>query len=112
MALTIARVTGADRIEGNKKVKVRDVTFDNSYPTTGEPLAAADVGLKVIEFVRGLSAKNATGTLGLPLAYDYTNSKLQALEYNGAAAGVAQLQEVANTTNLAAFTARLEFVGY
>ena len=112
MALTLARVTGADRVEGNKKVKVRDVTFDSSYATGGESLTAADVGLKKIEFVRGLVAKNSTGTLAIPLVYDFTNSKLQAYRYDGASAGKASLEEAAAAFDASAFSARLEFVGY
>lgn len=111
MALTVAKVTGADYVAGNKKIRVRDVTFDSSYPTGGEALTAANVGLKKIDTMSGGIAKNAAGTLALPLCYDHTNAKLQAYQYNGASAGVAQLLEVADTTDLALFSARLTFVG-
>lgn len=113
MALTISRLSpNADRVEGNKRVKVRDVTFDSSYATGGESLTPADVGLKKIETVRGLVAKNAAGTSALPLVYDYTNQKLQIYRYDGASAGKASLEEAAAAFDASAFTARLELIGW
>jgi hypothetical protein len=113
MTLAIVKVTGADTTFGNKKIKIRDVTFDSSYPTGGEPLTAADVGLKRIDQVLcDAGAKNAAGTLVIPVRYDHANAKLQGYEYNGAAAGVARLQELANTFDASAFTARITFIGY
>lgn len=112
MALTVAKVTGADRIEGNKKVKVRTITFDSSYPTGGEALTASTLGFRKVEEVRPHGVfRNTDGTLAVPVSYDHTNSKLLAYQYNGASAGVAQLLEVANTTDLSAFSGRVTVVG-
>ena len=49
MALTLTKISGASFTISNKKLRVYDVTFDSSYPTGGESLTAADVGLKKIE---------------------------------------------------------------
>lgn len=112
MALTISRVTGADHVAGNKRVKIRDITFDSSYPTGGESLTASDVGLKKIYFVRGSQVKNSDGTSAHSVVYDYTNSKLVAHQFDGSAAGVQSFEEVANTADLSTFSGRFEFVGH
>lgn len=51
---------------------VADITFDNSYPTGGESLAAADVGLSSIEYVKA----EQKGVASRICEYDYANSKL------------------------------------
>jgi hypothetical protein len=112
MALTITKVAGADTVFGNKRVKVRDITFDSSYPTTGESLTAADVGLTKIDFVETQGAKNSAGTAQVPVVYDYTNSKLQIYRYDGASVGKANLEEAAAAFDASAFTARVRFVGH
>ena len=115
MALTISRVSGADHVEGNTKVRVRTITFDSSYPTGGESLTAADFGLRRLFEVRphGLF-RTSSGTTAISVDYDHTNSKL--LAYRGidpANAGGAQVpwQEVANTTDLSAFSGRVTAIG-
>lgn len=111
MALSFSKVSATTW--GNKRVRIYDVTFDSSYPTGGEPLAASDVGLRKIEQVLSdAGAKNSAGTSSIPVRYDYTNSKLQGYEYNGASAGVARLQELANAFDASAFSVRLTFIGY
>lgn len=113
MALTVAKVTGADYVAGNKRVKVRDITFDSSYPTTGESLTASDVGLKTIEQVlpHGL-AGNSDGTeptLAVDVRYDHSTSKLQAFETAGTVDTAHK--EVTSTTDLSAFVVRVTFIG-
>jgi hypothetical protein len=111
MALTFAKVTGADFTASNKRVRVRTVTFDNSYTTGGLSLTPANVGLRTIDQVQGAMAKNAAGTSAVPVVYDYTNQKLQAYRYDGASAGKAFLEEVAAAVDLSTFSARLTFIG-
>lgn len=119
MALTIATVTGADYVAGNKRVKVRDITFDNSYPTGGESLTASDVGLKNIEQVipngPAVDSDGTGGTHAVPVSYDYSTSKLQAWEVpdlDGNAATNVVLNEVGNTDSLANYLVRITFIGY
>lgn len=112
MALTIVAVKPPGDVHGGVRVGYFDVTFDNSYPTTGEPLTPQMVGLsQIFQVTCDGGAKNAAGTLLAPVRYDYVNKKLQGYEYNGAAAGLAQLQEFANAFNASAFTARLKVEG-
>lgn len=111
MALTIAKVTGADYVAGNKKVRVRTVTFDSSYPTAGESLTAPDVGLKAIQqFIPHGTFRNADGTAAIEVSYDYTNSKLIAHWGNAGVASV--LPEVTNTTDISAYSGRVTIVGH
>jgi len=104
MAVSIAKVTGADSVFGNKRVKVRDITFDSSYPTGGEPLTAADVDLKKIDF--GICTIQAVGgTVNVTsVYYDTTNNKLIAYDETPA--------EVTDTATLATLVVRCVFFGY
>ena len=117
MGLTISTVAGADFVAGNKKVKVRKVTFDSSYPTGGESLVASDVGLKKIEQVipHGAFTANEGGTTGVIVRYDYTNKKLQAFwarATDGNAQSATVFPEVTDTTSLSTQTGRLTIIGY
>ena len=104
MALTIAKVTGADHVEGNKRVKVRTITLDSSYPTGGYSLVPADVGLRRIETVQGsLAPATSGGATAREVSYDFTNQKLQVYTTGSA--------EAASTSDQSAFSIRVRFVG-
>lgn len=60
---------------GNKKVALVTVTMDGSYPTGGEAITAANLGLKVIEFLLASSDNH-----GIVYSWDYSASKLMAFE--------------------------------
>lgn len=115
MGLTIDKVTGADTVWGNKRVKVRDITFDSSYPTGGEALVASDVGLSKIEHVipNGPAADSdgTGGTHAVLVRYDYSTSTIQAFE-GGASANAAVFDEKGDTESLANYTVRVTFIGY
>lgn len=129
MALTITvtrRITAGDQhwVSGH-------LSFDSSYPTGGEALAAADLGLRTIDLML------VQPTKGLAYEYDYTNSKLLAyaqgvlvgaagsetmddfpvtagpgvtadthmsLKAGSATIGLGSLKEVPNTNNLSTVT--------
>lgn len=114
MGLTITRpVAGSDYVSGNKRVKVREIEFDNNYPTGGESLTPADVGLEVIEqFIPHGPAANSDGTggtLSVSVRYDHSTSKLQAFE-SGADGAVEP--EKGDTESLADYLVRATIVGY
>lgn len=71
MALTVT--INKRTVIGDRRSVVADVDFDSSYPTGGESLSAADLGLKKVELV--LASPNS----GFSFEYDYTNSKLKAM---------------------------------
>lgn len=77
---------------------VKTVTFDSSYPTGGEPLAPASLGLASVLF----AVCNPAG--GYIFEYDIANSKLKA--YRGGAANVVLAEETA-ATDLSAVSTRI-----
>lgn len=127
MALSLSVVR--ETIFGNRRVKVVDVTFDASYPTNGESLTPANLGLQTIDLVL------ASPDGGYLFAYDYTNEKLKAFTpvkaqaahshtentagsytqnattETGGAISAAAAAEVANTTDLSSVTCRLIAIG-
>lgn len=111
MALTVAKVSGADFTDGNKRRRVRTITLDSSYLTAGEALIPADVGLRVItEAIPHGAFRNTDGTLGVFVSYDVTNQKL--LAYWGNAGSASGLPEVTSTTDLSTYSGRITFIGY
>jgi hypothetical protein len=82
---------------GNMRVTVRDIQFDNNYPTGGEPVTPEQLGLQQV-FLAIPTVKTAgTGSV-TSLHFDSDNMKLVA---NAAAA------EVANAVDLSAVHARV-----
>lgn len=124
MALTVAAVAhpNSQNTEfsfGPFRARIVDVTFDSSYDNTnGEAMTAASLGWSTIEGAVVLGdAWSGTSTdltaVVRPVATSGgTSITFRAFEYNGAAAGVARLQEVANATDLSTYTARVLVFGY
>lgn len=116
MALTFAKLSPSpDTVWGNKRVKFRKVTFDSSYPTGGEAVAAADFGLKQLGsvIVQG-AARKSDSTDAVLVSFDHTNSKLVCYrQKDPAATGGADiaLPEVANTTSLASYSVHVVAIG-
>lgn len=108
MALALTEKERSRTVLGNKRFVVFDIAWDSSYPTGGESLSAADVGMTEIENVAV-----SGGAGGYFFDYDTANSKMLAYyyDYNGAADGAAI--QVANTTDLSGVTAlRASFMGF
>lgn len=82
---------------GNKMMTITPVTFDDSYPTGGEALTKAQLGLTAINTVFAIPAS------GYTFAYDATNSKLLAYSTAGT--------EVSNTTDLHTLAATVIAIG-
>lgn len=72
-----------------------------SYVTGGDPFTAADVKLGAIHFMDIENASN--GTVVLVVRYDYVNNKMDWFDLAGV--------EIANATDLSAYSARFEAVG-
>lgn len=105
MALTLTKV-GRANVIGNRDCVIVDVTFDSSYPSGGESLTAADLGLSKIEFV----SPGVTDT-GYVTRYDYVNSKLLAYDSDYSTSTDGPLQET-GATNLSTADVRLVVIGY
>jgi len=85
MALTIT----VDRKErmGKRHYRSGTIAFDASYPTGGESLTPADLGMRTIDIL--LSAPAG----GLMFEYDHTNQKLKAIYPTGGGAVPAALAD-------------------
>lgn len=111
MALTITPIAGADGSIGHRRRVVRIITFDSSYPTGGEPLTPADVGLRVIDTAAPDGAFQSTdGTTGIYVHYNRTNQKL--IAYWGNAGTASADPEVTSTTDLSTYAGRMTFTGF
>src|SRR3990167_9886713 len=96
MALTVTRTGDWQHLAGNRRVANITVAFDYSYPTGGESLTAADVGMRVIEKVQ-VQPDN-----GYNFEFDYTNNLL--LVYKDQSSGVLDI----NTTGVGNATADVD----
>lgn len=107
MAASVTRTRVA--VPGASKVIYGTIAFDSSYPTGGEALSLATIGLDDrLDFI----TFEPTG--GYVFIYDHTNKKVKVLmaDYDAVADG--PLVEVADTTDLSALTAvrfRAEGIG-
>ena len=95
MALTITTSSnGTDYpsgVIGDLKYKVIELTFDSSYATGGESLAASDIGFDQIVLAQ------IEPTDGMTFAYDYTNSKVKAFGTAPAPVQMTDLDGAAST---------------
>ena len=103
MALTITQDGRADHSGSTQKVYLT-VTFDDSYPSTGEPFVANDYGLgRAIDVT---ITQRGPNTKGHVFQYDYTNEKIvvfQVAQGDGAGpqpGAAAPLEEVGDTADL------------
>jgi hypothetical protein len=91
-------------VVGNKKHVVADVTFDSSYPTGGEALTAANLGMTKIDYAE-CNVKAVGGTVNVAnVYYDRANSKIQVFDETPA--------EVTDTATLATLVVQVKAVGY
>lgn len=104
MAVSATKVAGTSTIFGNKRVRVYDVTFDSSYPTGGEPLAASALGLRKIQFAI-CTVKAVGGTVNVAnVHYDRANSKLLVFDETPG--------EAADTSDLSTLVVQVVAFGY
>jgi hypothetical protein len=113
MALgTITKPHGSrsDYLEGNRKVRVRDVQLSSgaNYTTGGETVTARSVGLSKIEEAQVLGvALTSSGTTSRSVGVIYGNgvTTTKLLVHTTASA------EAANNSDQSTFTARIRFSG-
>jgi hypothetical protein len=106
VGLTVADATTnkpGRTVFGDRYVRFQDITFDSSYPTGGEALTAANVGLKIgIDFIS--FERKTVGGVAYSFEYDRTSGKLIAYVATTGA-------QVADTTDLSAVTIRAMVIG-
>ena len=101
MPLDLTTIPDRHDTSGSKIRKFVRLTGPSSYATGGEALAPAAFGLSKIILLLVTHASNGTD-LRLVL-YDTTTSKLKWFDLAGA--------EIANATDLSAYSARAEVIG-
>lgn len=99
-----ASVTVNERtVQGNKRVTFSTVTFDSSYPTGGESVTAAQLGLSKVDWATP-TVKTIGGTVNVAnVTYDRTNSKFKVYDETPA--------EVANTADLSTLVVEVRAEG-
>jgi len=101
MAASVTVLTGPE-VPGNRKMVTGTVAFDSSYPTGGEAVALADLGLSRLDWLTAIS------TDGMHTVWDgsSTDPKIQLFyaDYDAAANGA--LIEVPNGSNTTGRVAR------
>jgi hypothetical protein len=102
MAVTISNLDFS--VAGDKRRTIGTVTFDNSYPTGGEVITPQQVGLGVILRMDLENPVSSTPTTRMS-TFDHTNRAFLAFT---SADGL----QVAGGTDLSAFSARFEAVGW
>jgi hypothetical protein len=103
MAATVS-VTFGPEVPGNRKVIHGTVTFDSSYPTGGEAISLADLGLGRLDWLETIS------TDGYLPAWDGSVSEPNIKMFRQTAATGA-LAEVASAVNLATAVVRFRATG-
>lgn len=90
---------------GGANMVVASITFDSAYPTGGEPLTPASLGVSTIQALIPAPAG------GYVFEYDYANKKLKAMIGDNNNTNDSPLVEEANDTNLSAVTCRVVVFG-
>lgn len=102
MAISAANVDS--NVFGSRRVTVTDITLDSSYPTGGEAVTAANLGLSTVLFAI-CNVKAVSGTVNIANAYyDQANSKLKIYDETPG--------EVANAADLSSNVVRVLAFGY
>lgn len=119
MAVTVAKITGADTTWGNKKVRIRTVTFDSSYLATGEPINASDFGLKQFDTLEPLGfAIPSAGTTAFAVTAQIATARTSALlfvhgqEPTSATTTTIAFADADSTEDLSTFSVVMRAVGH
>jgi len=101
-----ATAVSGSRVNPGLVMKLVSIAFDSSYPTGGEDLVAADVGLTAIVKVLPNPAS------GYIFRYNHSTAKLMIFygDWNNASDGA--LIELPNTTNASLLIPRVLILGY
>lgn len=102
MALTVSNLDFS--VAGDKRRTIGQITFDSSYPTGGEALTPQQIGLGTILWMDVENPVSATPTTRMS-TFDHTNGRFLVFTSSDG-------NEVANGTNLSAFSAKFEAVGW
>lgn len=110
MALTLTSVK--KDVWGTTRCHVWDVTFDNSYPTGGESLTGADLGLPHQVFLVVANSKGDDASYKVD--YDYANEllKVSGVQQDADAAVTEPFDEEDDEADLSGLIVRVVAIGY
>lgn len=95
MALTIALPLDPDaQVEGARRYSVANVTFDSSYPTGGEAITAAQLGLNSVAFAI-CNVKAVGGTVNVANVY-YNRATAKLMVFDETPAQVASAADLSS----------------
>lgn len=94
-------------VPGSRRQTVALVTFDSSYPTGGESVSAASLGLNFIDFVAANNASSSTGPTALDSVPVKQTDGSYKLRLHTSSTGA----EVANASDQSAVTVEILAVG-
>lgn len=104
MAATVSIVSDPARVEGDHRVTCANVTLDSSYPTGGESVTPAQLGLEAVDYAI-VNVKSVGGTVNVANAsYDAATSKIKVHDETPA--------EVANTSDLSTLVVQIVAFGH
>ena len=111
MAVTVT--ANYPEYRGRRKLVTGTITFDSSYPTGGEAVTVAQLGLTLLENLQVQPGLGSTTTAYVP-AWDRskTSPKVQAFMGDNNNASDGPLIEVANTTDLSALIVGFTATGW
>jgi len=98
MALTLVKKEKNMRLGNQAEACVAEITFDSIYPTNGESLTAAQLGVTSLSYVKADDTDNYT------FVYNYTSSKLKAFARTTG-------EEAANHANLSTVVTNVLAIG-
>ena len=98
MALTLVKKEKNMRLGNQAEACVAEITFDSIYPTNGESLTAAQLGVTSLSYVKADDTDNCT------FVYNYTSSKLKAFVRTTG-------EEAANHANLSTVVTNVLAIG-
>lgn len=103
MAVVVALLKRAKNLTLHQNIA--EVTFDNSYPTGGEPVTPAQFGVRSIDMML------ITNNGGYIFEYDHVNNKIKAYNSTTGVALASPGSEVVAATNLSAVVLRALVIG-
>lgn len=103
MALTVSLLSRSKTAQ--TKINIASIAFDDSYPTGGEGLTGAQLGLVSVDSVQIEPAG------GYVFSYDYANKKVIAYYGDNDAVADGALAQVADKADLSAITTKVIATG-
>lgn len=108
MAIAVTQV-GRRTVFGDRRVGFYDVVFSGTYPTGGEALSPALLGLNSVDFVEAAQGVSTDRVTSVVVSWDQTTGKL--LNYEAAASGAPFIEKTSSEAYITGQSCRIMAVG-